>query len=527
MGTQRYNMHLKLKSLNQLSLLREFSQQWDESIDLLTVTGTLTSKSLEVLLAILQAFNADKIEEPSLLIDGQSEDSDALQNLLNSSQTFSQEWTLNLNKSRLLINDTDKLFILKDAFISWANQLTPTRTLGCDFNKPLTIYIKDLSEAFGGGTLKFIPADSEEAVFTDESNVTLPSEAQVRSIVRITSGNYIHLNPSSIALTWGNRDQPEAMPFKRFFMAVLVLCFAQEVYVRNDELRVTLRGTKNLDSNLTSNWEFDISTQTLDDTVAAVSWMFQERVETRQKLLTDRLSLDITSSSPFVNGVSEHINHALNQAKERYGFVILDRKDAYLKELKDVMKDVRTQSDLYANKVRDLVSTLLRDVLAVLFLVGVSLIAKLNTTEVINSVNNTQLFIFFKVLAIYFLISITLQAVSHWRDVSLAKSECERWLQLTHDYLTKEVVDDNFTRPLNKRRNMFYLFASISIIIYFCLACLSWNAELVAKFFSGHPTDLKIESSIIRHTSVEADKALTPTHSKMQSLKGSETKLPK
>ena len=112
MGSQRYNMYLKLKSLNQLSLLREFSQQWDESIDLLTITGTLTSKSLEVLFTTLQAFNEDKIKEPSLLIDGQPEDSDMLQSLLKSPQTLSQEWTLNLNKSRLLINDTDKLFIL-------------------------------------------------------------------------------------------------------------------------------------------------------------------------------------------------------------------------------------------------------------------------------------------------------------------------------------------------------------------------------------------------------------------------------
>lgn len=149
------------------------------------------------------------------------------------------------------------------------------------------------------------------------------------------------------------------------------------------------------------------------------------------------------------------------------------------------MKDVRTQADLYASKVRDLVSTLLRDVLAVLFLVGVSLIAKLNTTEVATSVNSAQLFIFFKVLAIYFFFSMTLQIISHTRDLVLAKNECEKWLQLTHDYLTKEVVEENFTKPLSKRRNMFCFFASISIAIYLGLIGLSWNAENITKYYSA------------------------------------------
>lgn len=452
-------MYFKLKSINQLSLLSNLAQQWDETIDLLTINGTLTDTILDRLIAVLQAFADEGIERPSLMLDEQPEDLDSLKNLSKSSlQGSAVEWVLSLHKARLLINEDHKVFISNRAFIAWANQLTPTRTLGCDFNKPLTVFIKGLAEAFGGPSLNLIPVDIEDFV-VPEPKITLPDEKQVRSIVRVTSSNHVHLNLNSIALSWGNREQQEAVPFKRLFMAVMSLCFAQEIYVQNDEIRVILRGTKNLDSILTPNWEFDISTETVEDTVTAISWMFQERVETRQRLLSDRLSLDIANTKSYIGGVSDHINNALDQAKERYGFVILDRKDAYLKELKDVMKDVRTQADLYASKVRDLVSTLLRDVLAVLFLVGVSLITKLNTTEVATSANSSQLFIFFRVLAIYFLVSMLLQIISHTRDVVLAKIECERWLQLTHDYLTKEVVNENFTKPLTKRKNMYYCFA--------------------------------------------------------------------
>ena len=316
-------MHLKLKSINQLSLLSSQAQQWDETIDLLTVTGELTETALNQLIATLQAFTDEGIEHPSLMIDAQAEDIDALQNLSKSTlQDSSKEWKLSLHKARLLIDENHKVFIMSKAFIEWANQLTPTRTLGCDFNKPLTIFIKGLAEAFGGPSLRFIPVNAENFV-SPEHTVDFPDEKQVRSIVRVTSSNHIHLNPNSVALSWGNRDQPEALPFKRFFMAVMTLCFAQEIYVRNDEVRVMLRGTKNLDSNLTPNWTFEISTKVLDDTATAITWMFQERVETRQRLLSDRLSLDITDGSSFIRGVSEHVNNALDQAKERYGFVMV------------------------------------------------------------------------------------------------------------------------------------------------------------------------------------------------------------
>ncbi|CAG0979405.1 hypothetical protein MTYP_01672 [Methylophilaceae bacterium] len=525
-------MYFKLKSINQLSLLSNQVQQWDETIDHLTITGTLTETILNHLIATLQAFTDEAIEHPSLMVDAEPEDIDSLKNLLKTPiQESTTEWRLSLHKGRLLIDENHKIFIMSKAFVDWANQLTPTHTLGCDFNKPLTIFIKGLAEAFGGPSLRFIPVDAEDFV-PPQTTAILPDESQVRSIVRVTSSNHLYLNPSSIALSWGNREQPEALPFKRFFMAVMTLCFAQEVYVRNDEIRVILRGTKNLDSRLTPNWMFNISTKAIDDTATAVSWMFQERVETRQRLLSDRLSLDIIGNSSFINGVSEHINNALDQAKERYGFVILDRKDAYLKELKEVMKDVRTQADLYAGKVRDLVSTLLRDALAVLFLVGVSLIARLNTSEVATLVNSSQLFIFFKVLAIYFLVSMALQICSHTRDLILAKNECERWMQLTHDYLTKEIVDENFTKPLIKRKNMFYTFASISFFIYIALAGLSWNAEYLVKNYSKKNSPINIEETSPGASSKRTVPVVEPMLDKIKSaekiiMKDAHSKIPK
>ncbi len=496
-------MYLKIKILNKLSNLRAYSQSWDESADQLSTSGLVTEASIRQLIDIFSVFLSEGIPTPNLLVADSNEDENSLESILEGIETHNGlPWQLTLSKSRLLLNPNDKLFISKDAFITWADKLRPTETFGINFNQPITFLIGGLGEAFGGPFIKFLPADID-SFHIDQPPTNFPSESDIRSNVRVTTGIQICLSLNGLALTWGNLNQAEAMPFKRLFMAVMCVPLAQEVYVLDKDIKVILRGTKSLESNLTDNWSFDVTADDLKKVTSAVLWMFQERIETRQKLISDRLSLDITDPTSFIRGVLTSIEHALIQAKEKYGFVILERKDSYLKELKEVMKDVRVQADLYAGKVRELINTLLRDVLAALFLVGVSLITKLNTTALDKMSDENQLFIFLKVLAVYFIISISLQLGSHWKDLLLAKNECEKWLQLTHDYLTEETVDKNFTKPLEKRRNTFMFFSGLILLIYLIIAIASWKAEYIYQYIK-----IDKESDVKTHATTKSLKPL-------------------
>ena len=46
------------------------------------------------------------------------------------------------------------------------------------------------------------------------------------------------------------------------------------------------------------------------------------------------------------------IERNYEQAKERYSFVMLERRDAYAKELAILLKDLKQQSELYSAKLR-------------------------------------------------------------------------------------------------------------------------------------------------------------------------------
>src|SRR5690606_14845571 len=101
----------------------------------------------------------------------------------------------------------------------------------------------------------------------------------------------------------------------------------------------------------------------------------------RLKLLLDRLTLDLGTRSCYIESLHTHLAPALRQAQDSYGFVILDRKDAYVKEMREIMKDMKSQADLYAEKTRAITNALIRDFLGVLFIIALSFMGKFDRTN--------------------------------------------------------------------------------------------------------------------------------------------------
>jgi hypothetical protein len=210
-----------------------------------------------------------------------------------------------------------------------------------------------------------------------------------------------------------------------------------------------------------------------------VIWVFEERRETRHKLLIDRLTLDYETGQSYVHCLGLSAQKAWDQAKDSYGFVILERKDAYQKELREFMKDVRTQADLFAAKVRDMVSGLSRDLVAVLLVIGASILAKLDVTQL----SSPTVSLFFKVLAGYLMFSCALQLAAHLRDASLAFSESTEWLKILRNYSSAAELDAKFTGPLKKRRSTFWTAAGLIFFFYLIISICLWNAAFVAEVF--------------------------------------------
>jgi hypothetical protein len=215
--------------------------------------------------------------------------------------------------------------------------------------------------------------------------------------------------------------------------------------------------------------------------IAAVEWVYEERAETRLRLVMDRLSIDVDASSTLVAGLQLHLANALQQAQDSYAFVILDRKDAYHKELRELMKDMKAQADLYAAKVRDLVASVTRDTLGVLVLVGFSFLGKFDSNNLRALLESAELQLLLRCLSIYLIVSFVMQWTTHWRDASLAYKESLRWLSVLQSYTSKSDSRSNFLDPLDARRRTLWIALSVSGAMYAALAVAVWNLPKIAQ----------------------------------------------
>jgi hypothetical protein len=199
-----------------------------------------------------------------------------------------------------------------------------------------------------------------------------------------------------------------------------------------------------------------------------VAWLYEDKIKTRKKLFADRLTLELRPGESLIGALQHNLEESFQQAKERYAFVILERKDAYFKELKDLLKDLRTQSDLYATKIRSLVTNILRDALAGIVLIGFTIFTRfsdnitLDKAQLLNYV--------FGGLAIYYLISFTVQLIVDVTDVRITGKELAYWKKVSKEYIPDAEFEEHRSRSLEKRIWNFRIVYSIVGLLYLTIA---------------------------------------------------------
>lgn len=233
--------------------------------------------------------------------------------------------------------------------------------------------------------------------------------------------------------------------------------------IRKDDI-VILRGVRRLDLALCGNADNAISLRFIKELTDAIHWLYGEsgRRDLRLKLLLERITLDIDIHNSLLVGLQDVLANSLQQAKERYSYIIYERKDTYQKELKDLLKDLKSLSDLYSNKVRSILSNLLRDVLAAFILIGITLFSK--TTEISNLFENKLIKYVFIAFGGYFIISVLFQIIIDLYDIRRSSKEFDYWKIVSREYMSKNDFKRHKSETLDKR-------VVGTMIIYFFVAC--------------------------------------------------------
>lgn len=469
--------------LDAIDELRAHATQFiDESFRLALEGDALGGAVNAALQKVFELADNLGIDAPSLLISDETTDPADL-----AEPTFDgEQWRLVLGKTpiaqlmRARDNETTLFFFTLEGFHKWLSRIDPflyPSSNEPDLTLPTTVRVKGLTEGFGGPLLWVLPPDGEAP---EVPAYALPDQADVHALIHTNAAKPLRVCPAAYALTWGNFGTPQAEPLTRLSACVLAACLVQELKNTDAGYEAILRGTKRLSLPLFDSQQ-QVASEALARLLEAVRWVYEERPETRLRLVMDRLSIDIEHGQSLLSGAEKYLAAALQQARDSYTFVILDRKDAYHKEIRELMKDMKSQADLYAAKVRDLVSALTRDVLGVLVFIGFSFIGKFDQRNLQVLLESSELSLLVKFLAGYLVLSCALQFSSHLRDADLAYEESKKWLDVLQHYSSQADKEDRFLSPINKRRMTLFFAMGIAGFIYACLVLITWNLPFVIE----------------------------------------------
>jgi hypothetical protein len=446
-----------------------YADSWEEQWHHLSIHGTLHPGFLDEYKQLPEQLRALGFSTVLRLYFNNNEaDDNDIDDYSKNPESIGQ-WEVRLNKWPLIQKvHSDSwhynFFLTSEKCEQWLKELNPLLK-SCPINElgQIRILVGDLQESFGGESVQFLPGIGAYVV-PASSNYQLPSPDQLKEVIHFITTDDISINAAAWKVTFRQATTPLQQAFRYQACVALATCLVTEYH--NDD-KVIVNGIRRIVLRIFDGHEL-LTDRFYIELLGLVAWIFEDRVPIRKKLFNERLSLDQNPGDTLLKSLINCLPHALEQAKERYNFVIIDRKDAYVKELKELLKDIRTQSELYAVKIRTLLSNFLRDLLAGLVLVGFTLFTKFTDQDTLS--DNHRLKLVFYALAIYFIASIILQAIVDWTDISVSKKEMLYWKNASKELLPEKDFDRHIKNSLTGRRRSLRIIYPIVAVFYVGIA---------------------------------------------------------
>lgn len=395
-------------------------------------------------------------------------------------------WKININKNVLINTEIYEVkynfFYSSLKLIDWIKGSNP---FSIDFPlnniKSIHIVVNGVVNNFGGGNFTVCNSDfdcSNKPEFNLWENY---DENLILDSLHTIGNSKLIVKPLNHYVFFGKIDEVSNFFYKNSIL-ILLASLSNDLY---EEGTIILRGYRRIPLSLGLDYiGTEISAEYQEKLANAVKWIYQstERCDLRLKLLLERITLDIDYSLPFIQGLFPIIHDATNQAKERYSFIIYDRKDLYQKELKDLLKDLKSISELYSNKLRSLLSNLLRDVLAAFILVGITLFSK--TTEITQLFENKLIKYVFVAFGAYFIISAIFQATIDSFDIDRSNKEFDYWKNISREYMSQKEFISHKSNTLNKRMIGTIIIYIIVFLCYIGIGVICFNfSDIWTKIF--------------------------------------------
>lgn len=459
------------KIISNLQLLALVSTSKNESWSNLTLSGTFDDRYSKTYFSQLYE-SLDEIGMSSaitLRIDNEPYSIEEFLDVISNEEV----WNIHINKS-VWLNKVDShgimhtFFLLKQEFLKWADDTDPFRSDNPFNENCIHIYVQDLNKSFGGPN--FIVNDSDD-ISIWSSDIKIPSDL-IESTIRIRCQEEFIISPQKHIVTFG-----EVTDYSKYFyrnsIHVLLCSLCDEV---SSDKEIIIRGPRIIQTHVAgNNFSADELVDYQKTLISIVQWVFEnsDNCSVKKNLFTDRVSLDLESGISLYDGLKRRITDIESQIKEQYRFILLDRKTEYQNELKELLKDIKGITDSLSDKVRSILSNLLRDVLAALVLVGITLFSQID--DIKNLSENNLINYVFDAFGIYFLVSIVLQVIFDVMDMNKSIKDLEYWKKITHNYISKAQFDTYKHETLGKRFKSMIAYYFIIVLFYLAISVCCFN----------------------------------------------------
>lgn len=437
--------------------------------------GELASKGTVVNDGSYLLVELESAEDVKLSLNRIKEHKSEVSNYIKIGDGDTDRYSVNFNKL-ILKKSGAHFFSSEERFNDWLLTIDPFQADNffnqSDSGKQIFVY--GLDKAYTGPKLSIQPTTESKAK-TEFIGFELPSNESIRQNTFVINSNFL-ISPNHYTCEF-DQENSWSLNLLKYSVLVQAVCMVQEI---PNAKEVIVRGVKKSTFKLdTDDLSFDKLKELQAGLGHVIHWCFEERTHTRLKLIADRLSLELDPKHSFLNGLSAHLKFAFEDAKERYGFIITERSDEYNRQLRNLQSQILDRTKNYTEKLRSLLSGVLRDVLAAVFLVAFGLIVKSGFEDPKQLIENHTIILLLKGLAMYFLVSLILQFSIHIPDVILSKKELINFAITTRDYLREDQIRSMVNTALKKREWFFGILYSLITLIYVSLILTCWNMEWI------------------------------------------------
>lgn len=417
----------------------------------------------------------EEIEQFKTKITSYSEE---ISDFLALKEDIDESYTINFNKENLLKNGI-YFFSSTATFEIWLEKIDPftAKSFFNSSNRIKYIFVFGLRKSFSGSRLVIGPPSLVIPSRISVIKNFIPGDSDIKKNIHVTSDG-LFIEPQNFLLEeyesskWG-------LKLLNISIQSMAFCLGQEI---DSSKKITIRGIKRV--------EFSVSTELSDFKKAkelylslteAIAWIYEERIQTRLKFLCDRLSLDLNPENSFLLELHKYLPEGLREAKERYTFFITERSEEFSMEIRSLQGQIMERAKIYSEKLRELSSGLLRDLLAIIFLIAVGILGNSDQETLTNLISTNRIKYLFAGLAIYLIISFILQLFFNITDILSSKSELINFSKTTRNYLREDEIKKRISDSLSDRETTFIVSYVILFVIYSIMVYLCLNIEFIVS----------------------------------------------